>query len=87
MYRVLQKAMLKAFPENAGVANFKWHVMEDNDPAGHKSSMAESCKKALGIKVRTMPPRSPDLNVLDYSLWSEISKRMRRQEQDFHNNK
>ena len=34
-----------------------------------------------------MPPRSPVLNVLDYSLWSEISKRMRRQEQDFHNNK
>ena len=27
-----------------------------------------------------IPPRSPDLNVCDYSLWAEVSRRMRRQE-------
>ena len=27
-----------------------------------------------------MPPRSPDLNPLDFSVWAEINKRMRSQE-------
>ena len=27
-----------------------------------------------------MPKRSPDLNVMDYAVWSEIERRMREQE-------
>ena len=30
-----------------------------------------------------LPPRSPDLNVLDYSIWHEINVRMRKQEAAF----
>ena len=33
------------------------------------------------MKVFTIPKRSPDLNVLDYSIWSEVERRMRNQEQ------
>ena len=35
---------------------------------------------ALGINVFSIPRRSPDLNVCDYSLWSEVNRRMRKQE-------
>ena len=37
-------------------------------------------KKDSRINVFTIPKRSPDLNVLDYCIWTEIEKRMRRQE-------
>ena len=37
-------------------------------------------KKEVGIKPFSLPPRSPDLNPLDYSIWAEINKRMRKQE-------
>ena len=30
-----------------------------------------------------MPPRSPEFNVLDYSLWHAINARMRAQERKF----
>ena len=39
------------------------------------------------MNVMKLPPRSPDLNVLDYSLWHEIYKRLRRQEARFPKNK
>ena len=39
------------------------------------------------MRVMNMPPRSPDLNVLDYSLWHEINKRLRSQESTFPKNK
>ena len=34
-----------------------------------------------------LPPRSPDLNVLDYSLWAKINQLLREQEAQFHPNK
>ena len=30
--------------------------------------------------ISLIPKRSPDLNVLDYSIWSEVERRLRRQE-------
>ena len=30
-----------------------------------------------------IPKRSPDLNVLDYAIWSEVQRRMRKQEKRF----
>ena len=30
--------------------------------------------------MHAIPKRSPDLNVLDYAVWSNINKRMRQQE-------
>ena len=34
----------------------------------------------MGIEVLAIPPRSPDLNPCDYALWSEVNRRMRKQE-------
>ena len=55
-------------------------VMEDNDPTGYKSTAAVAAKEAAKITVVEMPPRSPDLNPLDFSIWSEINRKMRLQE-------
>jgi len=54
--------------------------VEDNDPTGYKSHAASDAKIAANIKVVEMPPRSPDLNPLDYSVWVEIKRKMRSQE-------
>jgi hypothetical protein len=83
MYTKLAKEMAKAYPEHAGKPRAKWVVLEDNDPAGYKSNAALETKKELGINVMSLPRRSPDLNVLDYSLWKEISKRLRAEEATF----
>ena len=58
--------------------------MEDNDPTGYKSSAAQAVKEELGITVMSLPPRSPDLNVLDYALWNAMNRRLRAQESKFH---
>ena len=55
--------------------------MEDNDPSGYKSRKAVAAKETARIRTIPLPPRSPDLNPLDYSIWAEINKRMRLQEQ------
>lgn len=83
MYRLLEKALKKAFPNHRG----RWVILEDNDPAGYKSGLAKDTKAELKMDVMSLPPRSPDLNVLDYSLWAEVSKRMRAQEKLFAANK
>ena len=57
--------------------------MEDNDPAGYKARAAVTAKSCVGIKTMDLPRRSPDLNVLDYSLWHAINVRMRKQEATF----
>ena len=87
MYAELAKAMRRAFPEHAAKPRAKWLVMEDNDPTGYKSSAAEGKKTELSINVLRLPPRSPDLNVLDYYVWSAINKRLREQEAKFPANK
>ena len=42
-----------------------------------------AAKAEVGILTDDLPRRSPDLNVLDYSLWALIGKEMRKQEVDF----
>ena len=83
----LLKAMAKAFPEHAAKPCATWSVIEDNDPAGYKSGKGLAAKKAVGIVTDDLPPRSPDLNVLDYSLWAFINRAMRKQERKFPANK
>ena len=55
-------------------------VLEDNDPAGFKSKKGENAKKESKIHVFEIPKRSPQLNICDYALRSEVSRRMRDQE-------
>ena len=83
MYGALAKALAKAYPEHAARLRAKWVLLEDNDPAGYKASAAKEKKVELGISVMELPPRSPDLNVLDYSIWSEINRRLRHREASF----
>ena len=76
MYRTgLHPALEKAYPGAR-----RWRVLEDNDPAGYKSSLAKQAKKDLKIAPVELPPRSPELNPLDFTVWSEINQRMRQQE-------
>ena len=37
----------------------------------------------MRMDVLALPRRSPDLNPLDYGFWSEVSRRMRKQEKKF----
>ena len=60
-----------------------FHVLEDNDPTGFKSKLGEAAKKEAGIKVFSIPKRSPDLNVCDYALWNAVNRKMRKQERSF----
>ena len=80
MYKDLTKVMRKAKPAKAARPNHRWVVLEDNDPAGYKSSLGKAAKKERKIESLDLPPRSPQLNVLDYSLWRAISVKMRSQE-------
>ena len=61
----------------------KFLVLEDNDPAGYKSNKAKNAKKDMRIKVFEIPPRSPDLNPLDYGFWKVVNDRLRAQEAKF----
>ena len=57
-----------------------FNILEDNDPTGNRSKRGVQAKKDNKLKVFEIPKRSPDLNVLDYAVWSEVEKRMRRAE-------
>ena len=83
MYKELDKALAKAFPQHATKPWASWSVIEDNDPTGYKSGKGLKAKSDLGIVTDDLPRRSPDLNVLDYSLWALINKKMREQEASF----
>ena len=58
-------------------------VLEDNDRTGFKSALGKAAKVASKIKVLEIPKRSPDLNPCDFSLWSIVNRRMRKQERKF----
>ena len=79
----LVTALKRAFPEKTSQKNPKFTVLEDSDPAGYKSRKALDAKAEVGITTNDLPRHSPDLNVLDYSLWAAINKRMREQEANF----
>ena len=68
----IKAALSKACPRKR-----KWRVLEDNDPAGFKCRKGLAAKVASGIESFDLPKRSPSLNVCDYALWSEVSRRMR----------
>jgi hypothetical protein len=71
----LLKALRKAYPSQT-----RFTVLEDNDPTGFKSSKGDAAKRDAHIQVFQIPARSPELNVCDYALWKEVTRRMRKQE-------
>ena len=68
-------AIIKTLRRRRGVKR-TYKLIEDNDPTGYKSSKGKGAKKELGIKAVPMPRYSPDLNPLDFSLWSLIERKM-----------
>ena len=61
-------------------ARRKYCILEDNDPTGNQSAKGRAAKKDAALVVLELPKRSPDLNVMDYALWSEEERRLRAQE-------
>lgn len=72
----LKPALLKKWP----VDQSYHEILEDNDPTGFKSKKGIAAKSEAKLRVFAIPKRSPDLSVMDYAVWPEINKRMRRQE-------
>ena len=54
----------------------KCSILEDSDLTGYTSNIAIAAKKDLGIEPIAFPAYSPDLNPLDFALWSEVESRM-----------
>lgn len=54
----------------------KYLIVEDNDRTGYKSKKAMEAKHDKGIDTVEWPRYSPDLNPLDFFLWSEVERRM-----------
>lgn len=50
-------------------------ILEDNDPTGYKSGVAVATKRRLKYNVLSLPRYSPDLNPLDYCIWTDIERR------------
>ena len=65
----------------------KYCVLEDNDPAGNRSAKGRDAKKAARLDVLELPKRSPDLNVMDFAVWSEVERRLRKQEKKWPTNR
>ena len=55
-------------------------ILEDNDPTGNRAKACMKAKRKANIRLFYIPKRSPDLNVLDYAIWSHVNLLMRRQE-------
>ena len=55
-------------------------ILEDNDPTGNRSRRGIEAKRKAKLRVLEIPKRSPELNVLDFAIWSEVERRMRAQE-------
>ena len=71
-------ALRKAYP---GKRLFR--VLEDNDPTGFKSRIGIQAKSAASINAFEIPPRSPDLNVLDFAIWKAVTRKMHKQERNY----
>lgn len=78
MYDSLSKKLADTYQRQKS-----WTVLEDNDPTGFKSRKGQAAKEKLGIVPFEIPKRSPDLNVLDYAIWSEVNRRLRKQEKSW----
>ena len=72
----LRKCLLREFPDRVG----NWRVLEDNDPSGYKSRLGNAAKAASSITAMSLPPRSPDLNPLDFSFWADVTRKVREHE-------
>ena len=80
--RLYKGAILKALQQEYPHRR-RFTILEDNDPTGFKSKKAVKAKEEENLDVLEIPKRSPQLNVLDYYLWSSVNKRMRATEKNY----
>ena len=73
--RLYQGPIMKILNKQRGQKR-SYRVLEDNDPRGFKSGKAQTAKAELGITAVPFPRYSPDLNPLDFAIWSEVEARM-----------
>ena len=78
MYEKLDDFCWKMYPDRKGV----WKIVEDGDPAGFRSALGRKTKESLGFSQIPLPPNSPDLQLLDYSVWSAANRVLRKQERE-----
>ena len=78
----VRAAMRRATPRKR-----KFQILEDNDPTGFRSKAGLAAKRLAKINVLQIPKRSPDLSVMDYAIWKQITRRMRLQERRFKKSK
>ena len=57
----------------------RYNSLEDNDPTGFKAQVSKDTKAELKIQPIEFPTYSPDINPLDYALWTEVERRMSKQ--------
>ena len=50
---------------------------------GNKSRAGLEAKRQCKFNTLDIPKRSPELNVMDYFVWAEVEKRLRRQERSW----
>ena len=67
--------LLKALKKAHGDRRFH-SIVEDGDRKGYQSNKGIAAKRKAGIRSIVLPPRSPSLMPLDYSLWTRILDRM-----------
>ena len=72
---IVTPALKKQYPQKRS-----FMILEDNDPTGNFSNKGRAAKEANKLSVFRIPKHSPDLNVLDYAIWSEVERRMRKTE-------
>ena len=53
-----------------------FRVVEDGDRKGYQSKKGVAAKASQRIVSMKLPPRSPEMMPLDYSLWKAIEDRM-----------
>ena len=58
-------------------------TLGDNDPVGNRSRAGLEAKRQCQFSTLDIPKRSPELNVMDYFVWAEVEKRLRRQERSW----
>ena len=58
-------------------------MLDDNDPVGNQPKAGRAAKRVSRLSLFRIPKRSPELNVIDFAVWSEIERRIRRQGRRF----
>lgn len=71
MYEDLKPALVKTWGKRS-----RYTIVEDGDRKGNRSGKGIKAKALAHIHAQTLPPRTPSLMPLDYSIWTAIIKKV-----------